>query len=97
MNKLEEIKSILRHHREELRHQYRVREIGLFGSFVRGQQNSRSDIDILVELEEPVSLLGLVRIENHLCDILGIKVDLVPEKDIRPELKEKILKEVVYL
>jgi len=51
----------------------------------------------LVEFEEPVSILGLVSLENHLSDLFGVKVDLVPKGDIRPELKEKIIKEVVYL
>ncbi len=52
---------------------------------------------MLVEFEEPVSLLGVVRLENFLTDLVGIKVDLVPKRDVRPELKERIYKEVVYL
>ncbi|MFQ5836030.1 MAG: nucleotidyltransferase family protein [bacterium] len=50
----------------------------------------------LVEFEEPVSLFGLVKLENHLTQLLGIKVDVVPKKDVRVELRERILKEVVY-
>lgn len=56
-----------------------------------------SDIDLLVDFEEPISLLDFVRLENHLSDILGIKVDLVSKKDIRPKLKEKILNEAIYI
>ncbi len=54
-------------------------------------------LDVLVEFDEPVSLLWLVKVENYLSELLGVKVDLVPKKDVRPELKERILKEAVYL
>lgn len=94
---LEEIKDILNIHREELRQKHKITEIGIFGSYVRGEQKKRSDLDILVEIEEPVSLLRFVNIENYLSDLLKTKVDLVSKKSIRPELKERILKEVVYL
>jgi len=94
---LESIKKILAEHSKELREKYKIIEIGIFGSYIRGEQKRKSDIDILVEFDEPVSLLGLVSAENFLKDILGIKVDLIPKKDVRPELRERILKEVVYI
>ncbi|PKL52581.1 MAG: hypothetical protein CVV37_00590 [Nitrospira bacterium HGW-Nitrospira-1] len=94
---LEEIRNILNRHRDELRDKHKVTEIGIFGSYVRGEQKKRSDLDILVEIGEPISLLTFVGIENYLAKILKTKVDLVPKDSIRPELKERILKEVVYL
>ncbi len=94
---LDEIKDILNKHREELRQKYNITEIGIFGSYVRGEQKKRSDVDILVEIGKPVSLLTFVGIENYLAKILKTKVDLIPKDSIRPELKERILKEVVYL
>lgn len=94
---LDEIKDILNKHREELRQKYNITEMGIFGSYVRGEQKKRSDVDILVEIGKPVSLLTFVGIENYLAKILKTKVDLVPKDSIRPELKERILKEVVYL
>ncbi len=97
MKTIEEIKEILTDHKHELRDHFRVKELGVFGSYVRGQQKAKSDIDLLVEFERPVSLLGLVSLENHLSDLFSVKVDLVPKREIRPELKEKIIKEVVYL
>ncbi|MCK4527082.1 nucleotidyltransferase family protein [candidate division WOR-3 bacterium] len=97
MKPIEEIKEILVKHKGEIKEEYRVKEIGIFGSYVRGEQRRRSDIDLLVEFDEPVSLLDLVKVENYLSELLGIKVDLVPKKDVRPELKEKILKGVIYL
>lgn len=54
-----------------------------------------SDVDILVEFEKPVSLLQIVSLENYLSDILRIKVDIVPKKSIRVELREAILKEEI--
>jgi len=94
---LDEIRNILNKHREELRQKYNITEIGIFGSYVRGEQKKRSDVDILVEIGEPVSLLRFVGIENYLSDLLKTKVDLIPKESIRPELKERILKEAVYL
>ena len=97
MKTIEEMKGILAMYWDELRVRFKVKELGIFGSYVRGEEKEGSDIDILVEFEEPVSLLGLVSLENHLSDLFGVKVDLVPKGEIRPELKEKIIKEVVYL
>ena len=97
MKTIKEIKEIISGHRLELTERYKVKDIGIFGSYVKDQQKETSDVDVLVEFEEPVSLLGLVSAENYLSELLGIKVDLVPRKDIRPELKERILKEAVYL
>ena len=97
MKTMEKIKETLATHKEGLTVRFKVKELGIFGSYVRGEEKETSDIDILVEFEEPVSLLGLVSLENHLSDLFGVKVDLVPKGEIRPELKEKIIKEVVYL
>jgi len=97
MKGIENIKKILAEHRDELRREHKIVEIGIFGSFIRGEQKRKSDIDILVKFDEPVSLLDLVGAENYLSDLLGIKVDLVPKEDVRPELKKSILREVVYV
>lgn len=97
MKNVEEIRGILAKHKEELKERFRVKEIGIFGSYVRGEQKKSSDIDILVEFEEPVSLLGIVRLENHLSDLLSMKVDVVPKRDVRVELRERILSEAIYV
>jgi predicted nucleotidyltransferase len=94
---IENIKKILTEHKDELREKYRVTAIGIFGSYVRGEQKKKSDIDILVVFDEPISLLDLVGAENYLSDLLNMKVDLVPKEDLRPELKNIILKETVYV
>jgi predicted nucleotidyltransferase len=78
-----------------LRKKFKVKSVGIFGSYVRGEQKSGSDLDVLVEFEEPVSLLKLVSLENYLSEFLGVKVDLIPKADIRPELRSRILSEEV--
>ncbi|MFH0814289.1 MAG: nucleotidyltransferase family protein [Pseudomonadota bacterium] len=97
MKKLEEIKSILVQHKEELRERYGVKEIEIFGSYIRGEQKITSDLDILIDFERPVSLLHIVALENYLSDILEVKVDVVPKKNIRKELKEIILSEAILI
>jgi predicted nucleotidyltransferase len=97
MKTLEEIKEILKKHKEDVVREYKVKEIGIFGSLVRGEQKKRSDIDILVEYSELPDLLKLIELERHLQRLLKKKVDLVEKNGIRPELKDRILKEVVYI
>ncbi len=99
MKTVEEIKEILKEHKEEVSLKYKVSEIGIFGSFVRGEQKKRSDLDILVEFDEEniPSLLKLIEMERYLQRLLRKKVDLVMKSGIRPELKDIILKEVVYI
>jgi len=97
MKNLDEIKEILEKDKDELKEKYKVRIVGIFGSYIYGEQKSESDIDLLAEFDEPVSLFGLVRAEIYLSEILQIKVDLIPKKDLRPELKETILKEAINL
>lgn len=93
----EEIMRILQEHKAELREKYGVREIGLFGSYVRGEQRRRSDVDILVEFDVVPGLLKFLELEEYLSRLLGVRVDLVRKASIRQELREQILSEVVML
>ena len=97
MKTLEEIKEILKKHKEEVSRKYKVSEIGIFGSFVRGDQKKRSDIDVLVDFYEIPDLFKFIELEDYLRKLLRKKVDLVDKRGIRQELKDRILKEVVYL
>lgn len=96
---LDEIRAILKEYKEEVSRKYRINEIGIFGSVVRGEQKKRSDIDILVEFDEEniPGLLKFIEMERYLEKILRKKVDLVRKGGIRPELRDIILKEVVYI
>ena len=97
MMNLEEIERILAEHKEELYQKYKIKEIGIFGSFVRGEESKESDVDIVVEFEEVPGLIKFIEIEEYLSKLLGRKVDLVRKPAIRKKLKDKILKEVVYV
>ena len=97
MKAINEIKRIIEAHKEELEIKYGVKQIGLFGSFVRYEQKETSDVDILVEFERPIGLLKFVGLQNYLSDMLEVKVDLVMKRALRPRIGESILKEVVYV
>ena len=75
--------------------QYRVESLGVFGSYVRDEQSSNSDLDLLVTFHEPPSLLRFIELENYLSDLLGVKVDLVMKDALKPRIGERILNEVV--
>lgn len=79
----------------EIKKEYKAEVIGLFGSYTRGEQKEGSDIDILVRFSEGATLLDFVGLANFLEEKLKIKVDIVSERAVRPELKEQILSEVV--
>jgi len=95
MKSLKEIQKILAVHKGEMRERYSLKEIGIFGSFVRGEQKKTSDIDILVEFQEVPDLLRFIELERYLEELLQIKVDLVRKFSVRPELKDLILQDVV--
>ena len=97
MRRLEEIQDILRQKKQILRERFKVKEIGIFGSFVRGEEKDTSDLDILMELEKPVGLIKFVGLQNYLSDELGDKVDLVTKSALKPRIKNEILSEVVYI
>ena len=97
MTNVEEIKRTLLQHKAELKKKFKVKTIGVFGSYVRGEQKRGSDVDMLVEFEEPVGLFEFMRLENYLSDLLGVKVDLVSKKALKPYIGEYIKREVVYV
>ncbi|MFQ6052425.1 MAG: nucleotidyltransferase family protein [Candidatus Hydrothermarchaeota archaeon] len=97
MRMIEEIKEVLARHKEELREKYKVKEIGIFGSYIRGEYKKKSDLDILVEFEEVPGLFKFIELEDYLSKILRIKVDLVRKKALREELKDGILREAIYI
>ncbi len=94
---VEEVKAILREHKAEVVQKYRVREIGIFGSFARGDQSRTSDVDILVDYNGIPDLFEFINLERYLQRLLRKKVDLVRKPAIRKELKDRILKEVIYI
>jgi len=97
MKTLDEIRQAIKSHQNVLARKYGVEAVGVFGSYVRGEERAGSDLDLLVEMLRPVDLLELVGAEIYLTEALGIKVDLVPKRSLRVELRETILREAVSL
>lgn len=94
---MEEVKELLRTHAQTLQDKYGIRVVGIFGSYSRGTQKKKSDIDLIAEVDRPISLLELVGAQIYLSEILQKKVDLVAKDDLREELKEEILSKTMYL
>jgi len=94
---LEEVFQTLRSHLPELRERYKVKSLGVFGSRLRGDQRTRSDLDVLVEFSEPPSFFEFLDLQDHLSDLSGIKVDLVMKSALKPTIGQQILSEVVPL
>jgi predicted nucleotidyltransferase len=97
MKTLDEIKSILALHKEELAERYKVKEIGIFGSYVKGEERRKSDVDILVEFKEPIGLFKFMDLERHLTELVCGKVDLVMKTALKPRIGRCILEEVKYI
>lgn len=76
---------------------YGAKRVGLFGSCVRGEMHENSDIDILVDIKEDISLFDFVGIKLEVEEALGNKVDLVEYNTIKPILMDKIMKEQVVI
>jgi len=106
MQTLEAIKTKLLEIKPYLQRTYHITELGVFGSYVRGEQTSESDIDVLVEFD-PSFRFGLStysemadyisEMADYISDTLGGKVDLVMKRALKPYIGKQILKEVIYL
>lgn len=89
--KLENIIDILRELNPTLQKHFAVETIELFGSYGRMENNSKSDLDLLVTFSKTPGLLKFIALENFLTDEIGIKVDLVMKNSIKPRLRNSIL------
>lgn len=88
---------MLREHMPDLRKRYGVRSLGVFGSYARGEETPRSDLDILVEFAQVPDLFKFMDLEDHLRALLSIKVELVSRKALKGSIGRRILSEVVSL
>jgi len=82
-----------------LKERFKVETLGIFGSYVRGEQTEKSDLDILIEYDADASVgfFQLLELENYLTDHLGVKVDLGTKRSLKPHIREYILKETIYI
>nr|WP_241988196.1 MULTISPECIES: nucleotidyltransferase family protein [Halorubrum] len=79
----------------KLEQEYPISELGIFGSYARGEQESDSDLDILVAFDKPVTLFDLVRLENELAEEFGIEVNLVTKDSLKPRIETRVRDELV--
>ncbi|MFZ4098837.1 MAG: nucleotidyltransferase family protein [Chlamydiia bacterium] len=91
----DEVWKLLRFHAPFLQKQYGLGRIGIFGSWARQEETALSDIDILVEWDNP-TFRGYFALKSFLESVLGWKVDLVIAHALKPAFKDRILAEVVY-
>ena len=99
MTTKEEILAKLKEIKPTLSENFYIKNLGLFGSYVREENSHSSDIDILIEYDESksFSLFTIIALEDFLTKLFNAKVDLVNKKSIKPDLKDCILKEVVFV
>ncbi len=97
MKSVQEITETLQEQKGELRERYNVKEIGIFGSCVRGDRSAGSDVDILVEFESPIGFFKFLELEEYLEGLLGTRVDLVSRKALKPRIGKRILEEVIMV
>ena len=74
-----------------------IRQLGIFGSYARGDQDQKSDLDLAAEFVETPSLLGLIRAERYLSERIGVKVDLVNRKGLKPRFSKAIRRDLVMV
>lgn len=91
----QEMRTVLREHMKELKERYGVKELGIFGSCVRGEAGAESDVDILVDFERPIGFFKFLELEEYLSRLIGRRVDLVSRRALKPHIGKNILREVV--
>ena len=96
MKSLDEVKRIIRQHKKILEKKFKVKKIGIFGSYVRGEQKQKSDVDILVEFSGKMGW-GFIDLEDYLQEMLKTKVDLTTPGALKEQVKDRILKEVAFV
>ena len=95
MYTLQTILEKLRAHKPELQRKYPISQVGVFGSYARGEATTDSDIDIVVEITGAMGL-NFVAMANELEDLFGIKTDVVPLRSIKPQYVSALQKDIVY-
>ncbi|MDD2671308.1 MAG: nucleotidyltransferase family protein [Syntrophales bacterium] len=97
MKEIDRIVSEIKKYKKELAKEFHIKELGIFGSLVRGEERIDSDIDMLVVFEQPIDLFRFLDLEERLSEVSGRKVDLVSKNALKPHIGKAILKEVQYL
>ena len=93
----QQVIDILTSYLENLKLKYQVKSLGVFGSFVRGEATDNSNLDLLVEFKGDVTFDNYMDLKFLLEDLFNRKIDLVIKEDIKPQIRERILEETVYV
>lgn len=91
------IKNVVDKNINFLKKTYFVKSIGVFGSVATGRSTKFSDVDLLVEFQEPVGMFKFIELEEYLSKILGRKVDLVTKNALKEPIKQEVLSEIIYV
>jgi len=94
---LEEIKKIIDEHRKEFETDYNAVNFFLFGSYARGEQDSESDIDFLIEFKEAIGLMKLAKLKIYLEELFKKNVDLGTPEGLKHFIRERVLKEAIKI
>ena len=93
--RLGEIRETLRGMLPELRQRYPIAYLGVFGSWVRGDQQAGSDLDLLVDFDGPIDLFAYERLQEEIARRIGMRVDLVHRPGLKPAIGGRVLREVM--
>ncbi len=97
MYTLEQIKAILAKAKPDLQKKYPLSELGIFGSYARGDASEESDIDVLVDFNGPLGLMRYIGLAHEIQDLFKIKVDVVSRGGIKPKYWSYVSKNIVYV
>jgi predicted nucleotidyltransferase len=97
MKTINEIRQVLSLQKQSLCDNYQITEIGIFGSYARGEETEASDIDILVDYETAPTFIMLVELRDYLSQLFGLKVDIVTKNGLKPRIRDRVLAEVIYI
>jgi len=97
MKTFDELRQVLSIQKQSLCENYQITEIGIFGSYARGEQTELSDIDILVEYETAPTFIMLLELRDYLSQLFGLKVDIVTKNGLKPRIRDRVLAEAIYI
>ena len=97
MKTFDELRQLLSLQKQSLCEIYQITEIGIFGSYARGEETELSDVDIVVDYETAPTFIMLVELRDYLSQLFGLKVDVVTKNGLKPRIRERVLAEAIYI
>jgi uncharacterized protein len=97
MYTLDQILKILREKKPDLQKRYPISELGVFGSYARGDYNEKSDIDILVDFNDTIDGFRYIKLAHELEDLFNYKIDIVSRRGIKPRYLPYVEKNLIHV